>query len=123
MKIVTPTQQTDFIDLLMRVIDYTAQQAIIHKDREGLMNGIQIIEALLYPYLDEEYDKKVEELEEKFKLEVKDNGFFDLNKFENIKRMQENLEFAKLYEKFKLLMKVAHKRKLLPIKSYSAVVE
>jgi len=123
MKIVTPTQQTDFIDLLMRVIDYTAQQAIIHKDRKGLMNGIQIIEALLYPYLDEEYDKKVEELEEKFKLEVKDNGFFDLNKFENIKRMQENLEFAKLYEKFKLLMKVAHKRKLLPIKSYSAVVE
>ena len=113
MKVKVDNYANDYVSLLVRVLDYTAQQGIIYKDRDGFLNGIQVIEVLLSPYLDGDYEKAVEELEKKFRIEEKPIEFHRLDEIKKREKVREQVEFTKLMEKFKLLVKIAHKNGLL----------
>lgn len=116
MKVRVDNYANDYVSLFVRVLDYTSQQAIMFKDKDGFLNGILIVEALLSPFLDDAYEKAVEEIERKYQIEEKPMEFYSLEEIRKRERMREQVEFAKLMEKFKLLMKIAQKKGLLPMK-------
>jgi len=113
MKVRVDNYANDYVSLFVRVLDYTSQRAILFKDTIGFLNGIQIIEVLLAPYLDDAYDQIIEEIEKKYKIEEKPMEFYSLEELKKREKQKERIEFAKLMEKFKLLIRIAHKNGLL----------
>lgn len=113
MKVRVDNYANDYVSLFVRVLDYTSQQAILFKDTIGFLNGIQIIEVLLAPYLDDAYDQIIEEIEKKYQIEEKPMEFYSLEELKKREKQKERVEFAKLMEKFKLLIRIAHKNGLL----------
>ena len=113
MKVRVDNYANDYVSLFVRVLDYTSQQAIMFKDKDGFLNGIQIVEVLLSPFLDDAYEEAIEEIEKRYQIEEKPMDFYSSEEIKRRERMRERVEFAKLMEKFKLLIRIAHKNGLL----------
>ena len=113
MKVRVDNYANDYVSLFVRVLDYTSQQAIMFKDKDDFLNGIQIVEVLLSPFLDDAYEKAIEEIEKRYQIEEKPMDFYSSEEIKRRERMRERIEFAKLMEKFKLLIRIAHKNGLL----------